>query len=377
MVGQWVQNVAMGWLVLHDLHGSATNLGLVALMRGASLVLVSPFGGYLCGRLERRRQLVIYTSGSAAIAAMLAVLTSTGTIAIWMVYITATASGMVEALAQPIRLALVFDSVPKTELTNAVALNSLGGNAMRVIGPSLGGVLIGAAGTQGAFQMQAAALIFAALITLRIDPSHPAAGEAAGLRSSLGGGLRYAMGSRTMQIILLTAVIPSVLVFPYITYLPVFARDVMHSDETGYGFLAASVGLGALFGGVFIAATGGRGKMGQRELWASIVYTLAVAGFALSGNLWLGIGFLAIAGIFLSIYSALNQSLIQLTPDEAHRTQVVALVPMMQGLTPFAAFAMGKLIDRWGPQQVVTTWTLTAALLTVLILVFSREMRRV
>ena len=93
-VGSWVQTIGQGWLVANDLGGSATNLAVVALLRGAFLVLLSPFGGYIAGRFERRKQLVIYSSLSATIAATLAVLVATGAIEIWMVYLTAAAAGM-------------------------------------------------------------------------------------------------------------------------------------------------------------------------------------------------------------------------------------------------------------------------------------------
>ena len=151
-IGMWAQTIGQGWLVVNDLGGSATNLAVVLLLRGAPLVLLSPVGGHLAGRYERRRQLMIYTTASAILAAVLAILVATGHIELWMVYITATVAGVFEALASPIRNLLVFDTVGPDEMTNAVALNALAGNAMRVIGPSIGGTLIGLIGTEGTFE---------------------------------------------------------------------------------------------------------------------------------------------------------------------------------------------------------------------------------
>ncbi|MGI8925634.1 MAG: MFS transporter [Tepidiformaceae bacterium] len=376
-VGSWVQTIGLGWLVLHDLGGSATDLGLVALVRGASLLAISPVGGYLAGRFERRRQLVVYTSLSAAVAGLLAVLITSGTIDLWMVYATALAAGIVDALAGPIRQLLVYDSVGEEELTNAVALNALGGNAMRVIGPAIGGALIGIVGTEGAFHMQAACLALSAVLTWRLKASPPELSDQAGMFRSIGGGLAYVVRDRRMMVIVVMALLPSVLVYPYVTFLPVFARDVLDSDQSGYGYLAAAVGLGSLAGGAVVAWTAGRGRMGPAMMWTCLLYCLAVGAFALSKNLWLSVVILAVAGVFHSVYSALNASLMQLKAEPLYRSRVLSLQTMTWGVTPFAAVLMGRMIDVWGAQVVVAGWMTVAAAATLLMLGASREMRRI
>lgn len=376
-IGSWVQMIGQGWLVVHDLGGSATNLATVALLRGASLVLLSPLGGYLSGRFERRKQLIGYTFGSAIVAAILAGLVATGRIEIWMVYCTALVAGVLDALAGPIRNLLVFDTVEKDDLTNAVALNALGGNAMRVIGPATGGALIGIVGTQGTFQLQAICLVLAALLTWRLAPSYPEKSEQMSVLSNIAGGLSYVFRDRRMLLIVTMAVLPSVLVYPYVTFLPVFATDVLHSNQTGYGFLASAVGAGSLIGGVIVASTAGRGRMGPGMMWACLLYCVSVAGFALMRDLWLAVAALAVAGIFHSVYSALNGSLLQLKAEPEYRSRVVSLQTMMWGLTPFAGEVMGKMIDTWGAPHVVFGWMVVAAVLTVVVLVFSSEMRRI
>jgi MFS family permease len=377
-VGSWVQTIGLGWLVLHDLHGSATSLGLVALLRGASLLLLAPVGGYLASRLERKRQLVIYTSGSAAIAGLLAVLIATDSITLWMVYCTSCAAGVVEALAGPIRQLLVYDSVEGEDLTNAVALNALGGNAMRVIGPAIGGALIGAVGTQGAFQVQAICLVVSVVLTTRLHVSPPELEQGnPGMFRSIGGGLAYVVRDRRMAAIVGMALVPSLLVYPYVSFLPVFARDVLGSDQTGYGYLAAAVGLGSLAGGALVAFTAGRGRMGPRMMWTCLGYTAAVAAFALMQNLWLAVAMLTVAGIFHSVYSTLNASLMQLKADPEYRGRVMSLMTMTWGVTPFAALLMGRMIDAWGPQHVVFAWMAVAGVMTLAVTIGSREMRRV
>lgn len=376
-IGSWVQTIGQGWLVVHDLGGSATNLATVALLRGASLVLLSPIGGYIGERFERRRQLMIYTSVSAVIAGLLAVLVATGRIEIWMVYCTAIAAGAAEAMAGPIRNLLVFDSVGPDELTNAVALNALGGNAMRVIGPAIGGALIGLVGTQGTFQLQAVCLVFAVIATWRLRDSPPEKGVQLGMFRSIGQGLAYVVHDRRMLVIVAMAVLPSVLVYPYVTFLPIFAVDVLHSDESAYAYLAAAVGLGSLLGGAVVAATSGRAKMGKMMMGACLLYCVFVGIFSLMTSLWLAVFALAMAGVFHSVYSALNASLMQLKAATEYRSRVVSLQTMTWGLTPFAGLVMGRMIDWWGAPHVVFGWMAVAAVVTMAMTFGSRELRRV
>lgn len=377
-VGSWVQTIGQGWLVKVDLGGTATDLAAVALLRGAFLVLLSPFGGYLAGRYERRNQLMIYTSGSAIIAAALAVLVWSGHIEIWMVYCFAAAAGIVEALAGPIRNLLVFDTAGADEMTNAVALNALGGNAMRVVGPAIGGALIGFVGTQGTFTVQAVCLAFAVLLTSRLGLSVPEeTPEREGIFSSVASGLRYVVRDRRMAVIVGMAVLPSVLVYPYVTFLPVFATDVLHADEKAYGYLAAAVGLGSLLGGAIVAASSNRLRVGQPMIWACFLYAATVGAFTLTRHLWLAVAILAIAGIFHSIYSAFNASLMQMKARPEYRSRVVALQTMTWGMTPFAGLLMGRMIDVWSAPPVVGGWMVIAAVLTLLVAFGSKELRRI
>lgn len=376
-VGSWVQTIGMGWLVLHDLGGSATDLGLVALLRGASLVVLSPVGGFLAGRFERRRQLLLYTGGSAVVAALLAVLITTGTIEIWMVYATACLAGCLEALAGPIRSLLVFGSVAEEDLTNAVALNSLGGNAMRVIGPAIGGALIGGVGTEGTFELQAACLVLAVVLTWQLRENQPEAELREPFFASIGAGLRYVAADRAMLVIVLMGLLPSLLVYPYVTFLPVFARDVLGSNESGYGYLAAAVGLGSLFGGAMVAFRDGNGPKGRGMVVACFLYCASVAAFALTKDLWLAVAALAVAGVFHSIYAALQAALMQLRAEPAFRSRVLSLQTMMWGTTPFAALLMGRMIDAWGAPAVVFAFMVAASLVSLAIGVLSRELRRI
>lgn len=375
-IGSWVQTIGLGWLVLNDLDGSATDLGLVALLRGASLIVVSPLTGYAAGRFERRRLLLVFTFASAGIASLIAGLIMADAMALWMIYCTSVGAGVTEAFAGPIRNLLVFDAVGRDDLTNATALNALGANSMRVVGPALGGVLIGTVGTEGAFQVQAACLLVSAVFTFRLRPGSADGVPAENIFRNLAGGLRYIWTDRAMLTIVTMAFLPSVLVYPYVSFLPVFARDELGSDQTGYGYLAAAVGLGSVAGGWVVATTTGGSRGGTRMASACVLYAAAVGGFALARDLWLAVAILVVAGAFHSVYSALNASLMQLRAAPEYRSRVIALQTIMWGTTPFAALLWGWMIDAWSGPPVVAGWTLAAGFLIVIIQIRSKELRR-
>jgi len=377
-IGSWVQTIGQGWLVVHDLDGSSFDLGLVAMLRGGSLFFFSPVAGYLAGRYERRKQLMAATFINAVIALLLAVLIMTGDITMELVFLFAIAAGVVEGLAQPLRLLMVYDTVGPDDLTNAVALSALGQNAMRVIGPAIGGVMIGFVGTEGTFQLQAACLVVAVLLTWMLRPSPPEARSGEGFFRNIAGGMAYVVRDRRMLIIVAMAILPGLLVYPYVSFLPIFAVDVLGEDEKAYGYLAASVGLGSLLGGAVVATrVKGSQRMGPAMMWTCFAYCAAVVLFTFTRHLGLSLLALAVAGVFHSVYAALNSALMQLKADPAFRSRVLALQTMTFGITPFSALAMGKAIDAWGMPHVVAVWVGVGAILTLVLTIGSREIRRV
>ena len=172
-------------------------------------------------------------------------------------------------------------------------------------------------------------------------------------------------------------VLPSLLVYPYVTFLPVFASEVLKTSASGYGSLAAAVGLGSLAGGIFAAAWNAKRRMGPGMIWSCMLYALAVGAFAFADSLFMAVVALTVAGVFHSVYSALQASLMQLQADAEFRGRVMSLQTMMWGITPFSALLMGFLIDVWGAPPVVFGFMMVAAAMTLAVGLFSREMRRV
>jgi len=377
MLGQWVQFAAQGYLVFH-LTGSPFQVGAVGFVRGISAVLVSPFAGTIADRFSRRSTLMTMTVISAVIAALLAALIITDVIHVWMLYPLATLEGFGDAVNQPVRQVMVYDVVGPDDLPNAIAVNSLGSNTMRIVGPSLAGGLIGAFGIESAFMLQAAAYGASVYATSLIRTrGTPVTRSSASIFASMADGLAYARSHRDVMLLVVMAGLPSLLVYPYVQYIPVFASDVLHVGSVGFGFLASAVGYGSIIGALLAANLTQIKKRGQILVWTTFIYMALVTAFALSSNYALSFSFLVIAGIANSVYLMFNQVMIQLIVDDEYRGRVLSLYVMVSGITPFSALLMGALIDVYGAQVTVAAFTGLAAAIVLVIGLTSTRLRQI
>jgi MFS family permease len=377
MLGQWIQFAAQGYLVFH-LTGSPLQVGAVGFVRGTTAVVVSPFAGAVTDRFSRRSVLMVMTALSASAAVLLATLIVTDVIQVWMLYPLSAVEGFGDAINQPARQVMIYDVVGAEDLPNAVAVNSLGSNTMRIVGPSMAGALIGGFGIQSAFIMQALAYSFSVYATSRIKTRGvPAGRSTVTVLAGIAEGISYARSHPDVILLVVMAGLPSLLVYPYVQFIPVFAKDVLHVGSFGFGFLASAVGYGSIIGALLAANLTNIRKRGQILVWTTFVYMALVTAFALSNNYALSFALLVVAGIANSIYLMFNQVMIQLTVDDAYRGRVLSLYVMVQGITPFSALLMGALIDVFGAQVTVACFTGLAAAIVLVIGLTSRRLRQI
>jgi MFS family permease len=315
---------------------------------------------------------------SAIIATVLAALLFTDLIEMWMLYPIALLEGLTAAIGQPARQVMVYDVVEEEDLANAVAINSLGSNTMRIVGPSLAGALIGTVGLEAAFAVQAAAYLLSVAATSRIrTKGEPTIGATTSVLGSMADGIAYARSNRDVWLLVLMAGLPSLLVYPYVQYIPVFADRVLHTGSVGFGFLASAVGYGSIVGAILAANLTNVTKRGQILVWTTFVYMALVTAFALSNIYWLSFSLLVVAGIANSTYLMLNQVMIQLVVDDEYRGRVLSLYVMVSGITPFSALLMGALIDAFGAQVTVACFTGLASAIVLVIGVTSKRLREI
>ena len=377
MLGQWIQFAAQGYLVFH-LTGSPFQVGAIGFTRGITAVGFSPFAGTITDRFSRKSVLMVMTAVSATVATFLAFLIITDVIQVWMLYPLAALEGFGDAINQPARQVMIYDVVGGEDLPNAIAVNSLGSNTMRIVGPALAGGLIGTLGIQAAFALQAAAYAGSVFATSRIKTRGTPTGRiTVSVLASMADGIAYARRNRDVLLLVIMSGIPSLLVYPYVQFIPVFAKDVLHVGSIGFGFLASAVGYGSIIGALLAANLTQIRKRGQILVWTTVIYMALVTAFALSNVYALSFGFLVVAGIANSVYLMFNQVMVQLTVDDEYRGRVLSLYVMVNGVTPFSALLMGTLIDQFGAQATVASFTGLATAIVLVIGLTSRRLRQI
>src|SRR3954463_11273166 len=254
LIGTWMQTMATGWLAL-ELSHSALLVGLVASASSLPVLLFSLHGGVVADRVDKLRAVRVCQTLLALEAGTLWWFTASGHITIgWLIALAAT-NGLISAFEIPARQSLVIDLVGRDELAGAIALNSSGFNLARVVGPGIGAVIIARAGVSACFGANAvsyvAVLIGLFLIRLPRVPLVPATvTPMEGIRE----GLRYVRDTPSIAALMALVTVFSVLGIPYLTMMPVVARDILHLGAGGYGMLLASVGTGGLLGALGLAA---------------------------------------------------------------------------------------------------------------------------
>jgi len=343
LAGTWMQMTAQSWLVLTLTH-SSTDLGFVVALQTLPVLLFAPYGGVVADRTDKRRLMIVLQAAMGLQALALGLLTVLGSVQFWQVCLLAVVLGLNNAFENSARQAFVREMVGKDELRNAITLNSVTVNAARAVGPAIGGVLIATVGVGACFLVNAAS--FAAVVTsllvmnrAALQPSPPAVRARGQLRE----GLRYAAQTPPIAIPLAMMSLVGLLAYEFPVSLPVLARQTFHGGAEAYGFMTASMGVGAVAGGLFTAA---RGRTGLRPMiLASVGFGAAILVCALSPVLGVAYAALLFVGWASVSFIAIGNSTIQLAAEPSMRGRAIALWQVaFQGTTPIGGPLIGWII---------------------------------
>ncbi|MGI8470378.1 MAG: MFS transporter [Pyrinomonadaceae bacterium] len=348
LCGTWMQTIAESWLV-YRLTGSAVLLGMVGFSSQIPVFLIAPFGGIIADRANRRRILMMTQSSAMVLAFIYAVLTLTGRIQVWEIFVIAICLGIINAFDIPTRQAFVTDLVGREDLINAIALNSSMFNGARIIGPAIAGILVAAVGEGWCFFINSmsyiAVLIGLFLIKVESKPRPPSDSIFAGITE----GFKYVWNTKPILSLMSLLAVISLMGMPYAVLMPVFDKEILNGGASGLGLLMGASGCGALIGALSLASRKGIKGLGRWVAFASSGFGIAIILFSFSRTFWLSAALLVPVGFSMMIQMASSNTLVQsLVPDNL-RGRVMAVYSMMfMGMAPFGALLAGTLAGHIG-----------------------------
>jgi MFS family permease len=347
LIGTWMQTVAQSWLVLQLTH-SGTALGLVVALQTLPILLLGPYGGVIADRVDKRKLMIALQSMMGLLALVLGLLTLTHVVMLWEVYALAFLLGVNNAFENPARQTFVLEMVGPADLRNAVSLNSVLVNAARAVGPAIAGVIIAVGGTGICFLLNALSFVavVASLVGLDVSTLTPTPPTARG-KGQVREGLAYIRRTPELAGPLLMMALVGCLAYEFQVVLPVVASQTFHGNSATYGFLTASMGVGAVIGGLQVAA---RGRTGLRALTiSSALFGVAISLAAAAPFLWLELFALALVGGISVGFLSKGNSTLQLAASPQMRGRVMALWAVaFLGSTPVGGPIAGWVADRFG-----------------------------
>jgi len=350
LIGTWMQQIAMSWLV-YRLTNSVFLLGLIGFSSQICSFFFSPFAGVISDRWNRHRILVATQSLSMVQAFILAALTLTGVIAVHHLIILSLFLGFVNAFDMPTRQAFVVEMVEKREnLGNAIALNSFLFNGARLVGPSIAGLLISILGEGLCFLFNGFSFLAVIIALLAMNmTSHKREAQKTQVLKGFKEGFTYAFGFQPIRSILIFLSWISLVGTANTTLMPVFAKDTLHGGPQTYGFLMAAIGVGAIIGAIFLAARKSVLGLGRIIIIASGIFGIGLISFSLSHVLWLSLSLLLLTGFGMMVHMASSNTILQTMVDDDKRGRVMSLYVMaFMGMAPFGSLAGGTLAGRIG-----------------------------
>jgi MFS family permease len=355
LIGTWMQQVAMIWLV-YRLSGSEFLLGFVGFCSQIPSFFLAPVAGVFIDRWSLHRTIVTTQTLAMCQAAILAVLTLTGTVAVWHVLALSVCLGLVTAFDIPARQAFLIQMVEGREnLGNAIGLNSSMFNAAQLVGPAIAGFLIAAVGEGVCFLLNALSFlaVLVALLVMRLPPQVPAKPPQHVL-DELREGFRYAFGFLPIREILMILAVVNLAAMPLRVLLPVFAKVVLHGGADTLGLLTAAMGLGALLGALCMASRKSVLGLGRQIAWASALCGLSLVAFSFSVVLWLSMLLLVIGGFAVMMEMAASNTILQTIVDDDKRGRVMSFYAMaFLGVAPLGSLLAGWLAGHYGAARVV------------------------
>ncbi len=354
LIGTWMQNVAQAWLV-YRLTGSSVLLGAVGFAGQIPSFLFSPLAGIVADRYSRQRVVIATQTSSMLLAFVLAAVVLGGVVQIWHIFVLAALLGVVNAFDIPARQSFMVEMVGRSDLMNAIALNSSMFNASRVVGPAIAGILVASIGEGWCFFANAVSYIavIAGLFLMKLPPYQKVKHEASPLAHVIEG-FRWVMHNSPVHAILMLLGVVSLTGMPYAVLMPIFADRILHGGAKALGTLMGATGIGALAAALLMASRSSLRGLGTWVAVSATTFGACLIAFGLSRRYWLSLAILVPAGFAMMIELGSSNTLIQSMVPDRLRGRVMSVYSMMfMGMAPIGSLLSGAAADRLGAPATV------------------------
>jgi MFS family permease len=362
LIGTWMQNVALSWLV-YRLTGSVFLLGLVGFTSQIPTFILSPFTGVLVDRFNRLRIMILAQISFMVQALIMTLLVLFNVVQVWHIVGLSLIFGIISSFDAPARQSLVIDLIGRPEdLGNAIALNSAIFNGARLIGPAVAGIAIAIVGEGICFLLNTLSFIAVIYALLKISiPAKKVVIKESNLKKIFTEGLKYTFGSVPIRRLLMQLAVLSLVAMPFIVLLPAYAKDILHGNADTLGFLMSALGAGALTGAIFLAARKSILGLGRViSLFTTMLGSMIVLA-SFSDKTIFSLIFFYIGGLSMILSIAAINTMIQTIADEDKRGRVMSFYAMaLMGTTPIGNLLAGTIASGIGiPSTLLTGGAIT------------------
>lgn len=374
---RFMESIVVGWLVL-EITDSALQVAAMGFYRSIPFLIVGFVSGPVVDYLGRRTTILLSQATTVLIIAIIALLLWFDALALWHLGLGSFLMGVAWSLDWPSRRSFVPDLVGKNRTVDALLLENFAQNIARIAGPFAGGILIASFGAKGAFM--ALAVLSAITLYILVGISRPTARPKTKVAqtspwANIIEGLRYVRKSPPILGSLLITVVMNLLVFPYVSLLPVFARDVLGQGPTGLGVLGAAAGIGAFLGLIIINRLRERISLGWIFAVGSGMQAITLLIFSFSAVYGLSFSMLLLSGIGQACFGIMQSSIILLAASDEMRSRAMGTLVLAIGAGPFGQLEIGSLAEAIGAPLALRLHTSLAIVLIAVITVLLPDLR--
>jgi MFS family permease len=375
-VGDFIQAMAQSWLVW-TLTSSPFLLGVVGFSQALPRLFLGAVGGAIVDRVPRRRLLLSTQILAMAQAFVFWALVYFDAIQFWHVIVLVLFLGTVNTVNQTARHSLINSLVPREDLMNAIALNSSMANLAKIIGPSIGGVLISMIGVAGCLFVNAVSFltIIVTLIVMNVPAARVRLKDESSFWREVSEGYQFLRGQRRLFTIILLTYAVALVGTPYSRFLPVFATDVLHAGPSTFGLLLASPGIGAVIAGLGIASFARLRRRLHFVAMSVYAFSISLALFSFSRSLPLSMLLLILVGASNIAIRAVANTIVQMDTPPELLGRMLSLFFMDKGLWSFGTLFIGSVAHFAGTPNAIAIAGLCCALAASLLLYQQRQMR--